>query len=91
MKKIIDYCDICKENYETTECGCCGCSLCKECALTFLIHIGKYKVYHNKSFCKDCLPKIQLNKTKKGNKFLQETKREILTKLNERIESLKLQ
>ncbi len=86
MKKIVNYCDICKENYETAKCSCCECSLCKGCALTFLIHIGDYEACHPKYFCRDCFPKIQLTKTKKGKKFLKETKKEILTELNKRIE-----
>ncbi len=89
MKKIIDYCDYCEENFETTKCRCCECSLCKGCALTFLIQIGDYEACHHKSFCKKCLSKIQINKTEKGNKFLQETKKEILEKLNKRIEQFK--
>ena len=88
MKKIVDYCDICKENYETAKCGCCGCSLCRECALTFLIHIGGYEACHHKSFCKNCLPKIQLTKTKGDNKYLREIQKEILNKLDKRIKSV---
>ena len=89
MKKIIDYCDICECNYETTKCGCCGCSLCEACALNFLINIGKYERCHHKSFCKNCLSEIQLNKTKNGNNFLKETRKKILTELNKRIESVR--
>ncbi len=88
MKKIIDYCDVCEKNIETTKCGCCGCSLCGECALIFPITIGKYNMCHHKSFCENCFPKIQLNKAKKDYKFLEKIKKEILTKLNEKIEKI---
>ena len=90
MKKIINYCDICEESCETTKCGCCGCSLCKDCALTFFINIGEESMCHHKSFCKSCLSKIQLTKTKKDYKFLQKIKEEILTKLDKKIEKVSL-
>jgi len=88
MKKIIDYCDICEGNYETTKCSCCGCSLCKECALIFIIRIGEYERYHHKSFCQNCFSKIQLTKTKNGDKFLQKIEKEIITELDKRIEKI---
>ena len=84
MKKIIDYCDICEESCETTKCDCCGCSLCEECAFSFPINIGGHNVRHHKSFCEDCLSKIQLT-----NKFLQKIKEEILTELDKKIKSVR--
>ncbi len=85
MKKIIDYCDICEESYETTKCVCCECSLCKECAFSFPIKIGGHIVRHHKSFCGNCFSKIRLT-----NKFLQKIKEEILTELDKKIKNVRV-
>ena len=88
MKKIVDWCDICKGHKENEKCEVCNRSLCVNCSQNFNIRIGDYEVRVDITFCKVCIEKIQLNKTKKGIKFLEKMEEEIKKEVNKKIKGI---
>ena len=88
MKKIVDYCDFCKKNFEITKCEICNSSLCDICIITFPIKIGEFRTSYG-SFCNKCLTRLEFGNTKKGKDFLKKIKEEILEELNKGIEKIK--
>ena len=88
MKKIVNYCDICEENFEAKKCKMCNSLLCSDCSFNFIISIGDLKASCS-PFCSKCLAKLQFNDTKKDKEFIKRIRKEIVEKLNEKIKKVK--
>ena len=88
MKKVVDYCDFCKEDFETKKCKICNSSLCDVCNITFPIRIGEFKINYG-SFCNKSLIKLEFGNKKKGIELLKKIKEELFEELNQRVEKIK--
>ncbi len=78
-------CDICKEHKEETKCELCNCSLCVYCKCHFETKVGTYYMDIKVPFCKECLSKIKIGKSKKGKDLLERFGNEIKEILIENI------